>query len=327
MQRLQRIYYAAVNGGRGQLFIAVGAVEHQKALEFALLLPHGDHRQRAVVPAQSGSHHEPLGGIEREHRRAAAVPYGDGGFRAAFVIGGGHIAVGVDGDGDQLALHLLLPAQALPVHHIQRGAADIVGHSHIAAGNQIGVEKPDAGLVQQLTALIQHTDLVGGHRHQTAVQRGKAAGGVVFVVVQLGAAGLVLLRPGVNDTAAQPVKAVGVPQHRRGHRPQHHQHRQRQPQPFVGALAPLHPMGRLLLQVAQREIIQFFGVFFHGLPPFSRITALFSAPIVGPRTTPGSGTALPAAPWARPACGCRCPGSPGYPPGTACPPPRTAPCR
>ena len=242
-------------------------VQHQKALEFAVLLPHGDCGQRAVVLSQRGGHDEPLGGLEGKHRCAIAVPDRDGGLRAALVVNGGHIAVGVDGDGDQLALRLLLPAQTLAVQRVQHRAADVVGHGHTAAGHQVGMQEADAVLVQHLTALVQQTHLIGGHRHQTAVDGGKAAGGVVFIVIELGAARFILFGPGVDDAAAQAVKAVGVPQHGGGHRAQHHQHDKRQPQPLAGLFLLPQTAGLLLLKISLGEIIDALCVLLHGLPP------------------------------------------------------------
>ena len=85
---------------------------------------------------------------------------------------------------------------------------------------------------------------------------------VAAVTIQLGAAVFILHSLGVNDLAAQTIKAAAVQQHRHCHRRyRQYRHDQQYQQRLPAALG--HTPGMLLLDVAQGKLFPVVGVVIH----------------------------------------------------------------
>ena len=174
-----------------------------------------------------------------------------GGLVAPLVEGHRQAALPGQGNGQNLAAAGDFADQALGIEDIHVAAADVVGGGQ-AAGSGHCTGGPLYSLVaDHLAVLLHHQQLAVGDDGQAAVQRREAAGAVGGVVVQLGAAGLVLFGPGIGHAAPQPVEGGGI---RQGgdehHRQKHHGHRRKPYGLQFRPLPALHPAGRLLLEVA-----------------------------------------------------------------------------
>ena len=238
-----------VAGGVGLL--PVQLIQDDAAGEGALGLAHGDGGHLLAVPGHGGGHQKAVGRMKGKSLYTVLVVDLHSGLVAPLVEGHRQAALPGQGNGQNLAAAGDFADQALGIEDIHVAAADVVGGGQ-AAGSGHCTGGPLYSLVaDHLAVLLHHQQLAVGDDGQAAVQRGKAAGAVGGVVVQLGAAGLVLFGPGIGHAAAQPVEGGGI---RQGgdehHRQQHHGHRRKPYGLQLRPLPALHPAGRLLLEVA-----------------------------------------------------------------------------
>ena len=266
LKAMEGIDETVADGDGGIRLLAVGAVEGQEALKYALLLSHGDGGEGVAVTAQGAGHNEAGGRAEREGGLPCPVIDGDSALIAAYLVADHDAAVGGDRGLQHRAVHGLCPAKTCGGQHIQLIAADVVGYGAVLPRHQRGGEEVDGGGVKDGAVFIQHLQTTLREDGEAAAHGGEAAGFVAVVGIELGDAHLVLFGAGVDDAAAQSIEGVGIPQHRRGNACQNQQDNEGEPQPFAAwFLLPRHAAGCILLHVALGQVIEFLGGVFHNL--------------------------------------------------------------
>ena len=143
--------------------------------------------------------------------------------------------------------------QALSADLVHDGKAVLRGHGHLP--------RLQRRMVHGVALGVQQGDLLAGCHQQAAVQIGVDAGAVAVVLVELGAAALVLFCLHIGNAAAQAVKGGAIQQYKGRHRRQHQSnHCQQHPQRFAGRRFLFDALGRFLLGIAHFKFHLFHSV-------------------------------------------------------------------
>ena len=225
IHRAQLVYAAGegcvrLQGIRGEL------IDLQGACKAAAVLPHSCRRHIISVFGDSSGHKILLGGVEPIQRLTLAIIDGHSGFISRFFQSHGKSAAPAHFHGKDLPLQGHLLYQALTVQQVQALSADFVHRRAAVLCSDSHLARLQRCMVHGVSLVIQQSDLLARGHQQAAIQVSIATGTVTAVLIELGAAALVLFRLHIGKTPAQAVKGGAVQQHKGRHRRQHQQYYQ-----------------------------------------------------------------------------------------------------
>ena len=236
-------------------------IKLQGTLKAAAGLAHGRCGHIVPVFGNGGSHQVLLGRVKFIQRLTLAIIDGHRRFISCFFQGHGKLAVPTHLCREYLPLHGHGLHKALGIQQVQALSADLIYRAEAIRRADSHLAPLQCLVVEGVPLIIQQSNLTAGGHQQAAVQIRVAPGAVPVILVEPGAAALVLFRAHVGDAAAQTVKGGAIQQDDDHHHCQHRQNRQQKhPQLSPGQLSLFYAFGGGLLQIAHFKFHLFHSV-------------------------------------------------------------------